>query len=107
MGPYFDADSPYDYALAPGEELEDPSMMVLLGGKVGLITLTVSPGRDDDDLPQILDSSCQGVAGALVEVWYAGKDALGGDGTAGWIGLDQHAIHEQREQGQGNQCQTL
>ena len=35
LGPYFDAGSPYDYNLAPEEELADPTKLAVLQGKVG------------------------------------------------------------------------
>ena len=35
LGPYFDANSPYDYKLAPEEELADPTKLAVLEGKVG------------------------------------------------------------------------
>merc|ERR1711934_929292 len=53
LGPYFEENAPKDKELAPPDELNDPSQFVILEG-------------------QVLNRGCQGVSGALVEVWYAG-----------------------------------
>merc|ERR1712179_846507 len=52
-GPFFEANAPKDKELAPRDELNDPNQFVILQG-------------------QVLGRDCQGVGGALVEVWYAG-----------------------------------
>merc|ERR1712130_280578 len=52
-GPFFKANAPKDKELAPRDELNDPNQFVILQG-------------------QVLGRDCQGVGGALVEVWYAG-----------------------------------
>merc|ERR1712037_49051 len=52
-GPFFEPNAPKDKELAPRNELNDRNQFVLLEG-------------------QVLGTDCQGVGGALVEVWYAG-----------------------------------
>lgn len=52
-GPFFEPNAPNKKELAPANELNDRSQFVILKG-------------------QVLGRDCQGVSGALVEVWYAG-----------------------------------
>jgi len=52
-GPFYEPNAPKSYELAPQDELNDPKQAVILKG-------------------QVLDCSCKGIGGALVEVWYAG-----------------------------------
>jgi len=52
-GPFYEPNAPKSYELAPQDELNDPREAVILKG-------------------QVLDCSCKGIGGALVEVWYAG-----------------------------------
>merc|ERR1719237_23920 len=53
LGPFYEENSPNSYELAPAGELKNPQLAVLLEG-------------------QVLGKNCQGIGGALVEVWYAG-----------------------------------
>merc|ERR1711971_600598 len=54
-GPFYEANAPKEKELAPRKELSDPRQFVILEGTIH--------GRD-----------CQGVSGAIVEVWYAGRE---------------------------------
>merc|ERR1712172_322815 len=54
-GPFYEANAPKEKELAPRKELSDPRQFVILEGTIR--------GRD-----------CQGVSGAIVEVWYAGRE---------------------------------
>merc|ERR1719516_858830 len=55
QGPFFEPGATLDYQLVPNRELQNASRAVLLRGKVR-------------------ERNCRSIAGALVEVWYAGGD---------------------------------
>ena len=57
--------SPNSYELAPAGELKNPQLAVLLEGQVSEVF-------ERQKSPQVLGKNCQGIGGALVEVWYAG-----------------------------------
>jgi len=54
IGPFYEERAYLDYKIAPAAELSDKKTATVLAGK-------------------ILDSHCQGVGGAILDVWYAGK----------------------------------
>jgi len=54
LGPFFRPEGHLDFKIAPDEEINDPSIGVEMHGK-------------------IVNKNCDGIKGATVEVWYAGK----------------------------------
>ena len=60
------------YRIAPDNEIQDPNQAVVIRGKVSqTVSLSLSHNSERSP-PEILDRNCAGVAGAVVDVWYAG-----------------------------------
>ena len=71
LGPFFRPEGHLDFKIAPDEEINDPSIGVEMHGKVSsLVSLLI---RHHTSIFQIVNKNCDGIKGATVEVWYAGK----------------------------------
>ena len=69
-GPFFVSNAELSYEIAPYNEITDPTQGVVLRGQV-------SQAFNLNHIylcfhVQVLDRNCNGIAGATVEVWYAG-----------------------------------
>jgi len=64
-GPYFVGNVTNKYKIAPDNDIQDPSKGAIIRGK-------------------ILDMNCNGIAGATVDVWYAGYAGLYTFSTPFW-----------------------
>ena len=65
--------APKDKELAPRKELNDPNQFVILEGQVGNLIFGFPLLAPTFEL-QVLGRNCQGISGALVEVWYTGGE---------------------------------
>ena len=71
IGSFYEDGAYLDYKIAPAAELYDKKTATVLTGKV--VERNLKYVLFFGLFAKILDSHCQGVFGAILDVWYAGK----------------------------------